>query len=105
MADVTVIPSLEDNLPNVVLESMSCGTPVVGFDIGGIPDMVDHFSTGYVARARDVDDLMNGIQWTIDNISFHMRAKCRDKVIKCFSYRACSQRMKILYMSLSSSAV
>ena len=105
MADVTVIPSLEDNLPNVVLESMSSGTPVLGFNIGGIPDMIDHLSTGYVARARDVDDLMNGIQWMIDNVSFKMRVKCRDKVIKCFSYSACSQRMKILYMSLSSSAV
>ena len=105
MADVTVIPSLEDNLPNVILESMSSGTPVLGFNIGGIPDMVDHLSTGYVARARDVDDLMNGIQWMFDNVSSNMRAKCRDKVIKCFSYSVCSQRMKILYTSLCSSTV
>lgn len=39
-ADLFVIPSIEDNLPNTVIESLCCGTPVVGFDIGGIPDMV-----------------------------------------------------------------
>lgn len=39
-ADVFVIPSLQDNLPNTVLESMACGTPVIGFAVGGISDMV-----------------------------------------------------------------
>lgn len=103
MADITVIPSLEDNLPNIVLESMSSGTPVIGFNIGGIPDMIDHLSTGYLANPRDVIDLMSGIQWMFDNGSLDMQAKCRNKVIKCFSFSACSLRMKILYKSLCSS--
>lgn len=47
-ADVFVIPSKEDNLPNTILESMACGTPVIGFDIGGIGDLVKNGKTGYL---------------------------------------------------------
>jgi glycosyltransferase involved in cell wall biosynthesis len=46
--DVFVCPSLQDNLPNTVLESIACGTPVVGFDVGGIPDMVRSGESGYL---------------------------------------------------------
>lgn len=53
-ADIFVIPSLQDNLPNTVLESMACGTPVLGFDIGGIPDMVRPGLTGMLVPPRDV---------------------------------------------------
>jgi glycosyltransferase involved in cell wall biosynthesis len=45
-ADVFVIPSLMDNLPNTVLESLMCGTPVIGFSIGGITDMIQHGTNG-----------------------------------------------------------
>ena len=40
--DVFVVPSIEDNLPNTVMEALSCGTPCVAFKIGGVPDMIDH---------------------------------------------------------------
>jgi glycosyltransferase involved in cell wall biosynthesis len=53
-ADAFAIPSLQDNLPNTVLESMACGTPVVGFDVGGIPDMVRPGVTGFLAPMGDV---------------------------------------------------
>ena len=66
-ADVFVLPSLNDNLPNTIMEAMSCGTPCVGFDIGGIPEMIDHLENGYVAHARDVDDLTKGIRYVLDN--------------------------------------
>ena len=46
--DVFVAPSREDNLPNMVLESMACGTPCVAFEIGGIPDMIEHEVSGYL---------------------------------------------------------
>ena len=52
-ADIFVLPSLEDNLPNTVLESMSCGTPVVAFDVGGIPDMVTNGVNGLLIKAFD----------------------------------------------------
>jgi glycosyltransferase involved in cell wall biosynthesis len=56
-ADLYVIPSLQDNQPNTVLEAMACGTPVVGFDVGGIPDMVRPQVTGLISAPEDVTAL------------------------------------------------
>jgi len=52
-ADIFILPSLEDNLPNTILEAMSCGTPVVAFDTGGIPEMVSNGVTGQVVPLGD----------------------------------------------------
>lgn len=64
-ADVLVMPSLQDNLPNVVLECLACGTPVVCFDAGGLKDMVRHGENGYVARHKNTDDLAAGIEFVL----------------------------------------
>ena len=56
-ADVFALPSLEDNLPNTMLESLACGTPVAGFDVGGIPDLVEPGVTGALARPGDPQSL------------------------------------------------
>ena len=64
-ADVFVTPSLEDNLPNTIMEAMACGVPCVGFRVGGIPEMIDHQKTGYVAELRSSDDLARGIGWVL----------------------------------------
>lgn len=60
-ADVFVIPSLMDNLPNTVIESLFCGTPVIGFPIGGIPDMILHKKNGIIVEEVNVDALANSI--------------------------------------------
>ena len=60
-ADVFVSPSREDNLPNVLLEAMACGTPTVGFEVGGIPDIVRPDVTGLLATAGDVRSLRQAI--------------------------------------------
>ena len=65
--DVFVTPSLEENLPNTIMEAMASGTPCVGFRIGGIPEMIDHLANGYVARYRDADDLVQGIRYVLEN--------------------------------------
>ena len=64
-ADVFVSPSLEDNLPNTIMEAMACGVPCVGFKVGGIPEMIDNGKNGYVAALRDTADLARGIHWTL----------------------------------------
>ena len=66
-ADVFVAPSLADNLPYTILESESCGTPVVAFDTGGIPDLIAHKENGYLARYRDSEDLAAGIKYCLEN--------------------------------------
>jgi len=64
-ADVTVVPSEFENLPNVVLESLACGTPVVAFRVGGIPELVDHERNGWLAKPFDVQELATGIEWVL----------------------------------------
>lgn len=65
--DVTVAPSMQENLSNTVMESLSCGTPVVAFNIGGMPDLIDHQKTGYLATPFEVNDLANGIKWILED--------------------------------------
>lgn len=65
-ADVYVTPSLEDNLPNTIMEAMACGVPCVGFKTGGIPEMIDHKKTGYVAEYMNADDLAAGMAWVLN---------------------------------------
>ncbi len=62
-----IIPSLEDNLPNSVLESMACETPVIAFNVGGIPEMVQNDTTGLLSKALDTHDLSNQILQMIDH--------------------------------------
>jgi glycosyltransferase involved in cell wall biosynthesis len=62
-ADVYILPTLEDNLPSTIMESLACGIPVIAFNTCGIPDLVDHKRTGYLALLKDVDDLISGIEW------------------------------------------
>lgn len=100
-ADVFVIPSLEDNLPNTVMEAMACGTPVVGFDTGGIPEMIDHRENGYVARYKDSDDLMNGIYWVLCQADTQeLSENARQKVMDCFSEKIVADRFYQLYSDL-----
>jgi len=66
-ADVFVVPSLSETFGYVIFEALACGTPVVAFDTGGIPDQIVHRSNGYLARYRDEKDLMEGIEFCLDN--------------------------------------
>jgi glycosyltransferase involved in cell wall biosynthesis len=78
-ADVFAIPSREDNLPNTVLESLACGVPVVGFDVGGIPDMVRPGETGVLVPPFDTEAMAEGLRELLADADRRreMGARCR----------------------------
>ena len=103
MADLFVITSLEDNLPNTVLESMACGTPVVGFNIGGIPDMIEHKETGYLVKPKDVDDLAKGISWILsssEETKSKLSKQCRKKAEELYALEIQANNYRRLYEEL-----
>ena len=64
-ADVFVAPSVEDNLPNTVVEALACGTPCAAFKIGGMSDLIEHQQNGYLASPYQTEDLARGITWLL----------------------------------------
>ncbi len=80
-ADVMVVPSLEDNYPNTIIEAMACGTPVVGFDTGGIPEQILHLETGYVAQLQSAEDLARGIQFILQNPDYEQLSNRNHQLI------------------------
>ena len=99
--DLFVTPSLQDNLPNTIVEAMSCGTPCVGFNIGGIPEMISHEQDGYVARYRDSQDFAHGIVWCLDdNRLATLRQKARADALNTYSESAVASRYQEIYRSL-----
>lgn len=66
-ADILVNPTLEDNAPAVVLESLACGTPVIAFPIGGLPELIEQNVTGWLTKATTPKDLRRTIDMCLDN--------------------------------------
>jgi glycosyltransferase involved in cell wall biosynthesis len=102
-ADVFVAPSLQDNLPNTVMESIACGTPCVAFDIGGMPDMIEHQKNGYLAKSFKIEDLVSGIIWIIENKERHKKLSyhAREKAEQEFSLQIQAHR----YLSIYSTSI
>jgi len=97
-ADVFTLPSLEDNLPNTVVESLACGTPVVGFDVGGVSDMVEHGKSGYLAPVQDVVKLAHGIEWCLTyEQPLEMRQLCRKRAEDLFGVERQAKEYNVLY--------
>ena len=89
-ADVFVTPSLEENLPNTIMEAMACGTACVGFEVGGIPEMIKHEVTGYVAQAFDPKDLAKGINWCLQSIT--SGSKSRERALQLYDQSIVAQQ-------------
>ena len=66
-ADVFIAPSVQDNLPNTIMEAMACGIPCVAFNVGGISDLVDYRQNGYLATPYEPQDLARGIMWILED--------------------------------------
>ncbi len=96
--DLLAIPSLEDNLPNTVMEAMACGTPCVGFQVGGIPEMIDHLHNGYVAKYCSYEDFANGLYWTLQESEYQsLSDEASRKVANKYSESAIAKKYIDIY--------
>lgn len=77
-ADVFAAPSMQDNLPNTVVESLACGTPCVAFAVGGLPELLTHRATGWLARPFDTGDFCAGLKFLLEN---RLRERCRSDAL------------------------
>ncbi|HEY7650560.1 MAG TPA: glycosyltransferase [Methylomirabilota bacterium] len=98
-ADLFVLPTLGEGLPNVLLESMACGIPMVSFDVGGVPDLVRHGVTGYLAAPTDADDFRRGVLALLEDEAGReaMAQHCRDIAVKEYDVAYEVQRYIDLY--------
>lgn len=96
--DLFVIPSLEDNLPNTIMEAMACGVPCVGFNVGGIPEMIDHLHNGYVSQYKSSEDFANGIYWTLTESEYPaLSEQAARKVVANYSERIIAKKYIDVY--------
>lgn len=101
-ADVVVAPSMQENLSNTVMESLACGTPIVAFDIGGMPDMIDHQLSGYLATPFEANDLADGIMWVLEDENRRDRLSrfARQTAVERYALQAVAHRYSALYQSI-----
>lgn len=99
LADVFVAPSQQENYPNSVLEASACGTPVVAFRIGGIPDIVSHKGSGYLAPYCDIEELAAGIRFCAGQKE-KMGMSARQKVVETNSYELIGNKYKELIQNM-----
>lgn len=101
-ADVLVVPSIQDNFPNTIAEAMACGTPCVAFNIGGMPDLIQHRVNGYLAEPFDTADLARGIlEMTVDcRTSGLMREVVRQTAESSLDQVTMAKRYVELYQGL-----
>lgn len=103
-SDLFVLPSLEDNLPNTVMEMMAMGVPVIAFNAGGVPDLIDHKLNGYLAFFRSAESLAKGILWVLNDLaqSTRLRRAARMKVIRSFDMKIVADQYLEIYEGLLS---
>jgi len=98
IANTVILPSTQDNLSNIVIESMSCGIPVVAFDIGGNSDMIEHKVNGYLAKPFETEDLANGIKYIMNSSEYgELCNNAREKAKKKFDSTVVARQYEQLY--------
>ena len=97
--DVFVAPSVQEVFGLTVMEALACGTPSIGFNIGGIPDIIDHQSNGYLARPFEIEDLAQGIAWILENPERYKKLSnnAREKAKQEFTQELQAQRYSSLF--------
>jgi glycosyltransferase involved in cell wall biosynthesis len=106
-ADAFIAPSKEDNFPNTVLESLACGTPVIAFNVGGIPDLIEHMREGYLVKPFDTTDLGDGIRWVLSDPSRseELSKRAREKVEEKFTTGIQAEKYIRLYEQILSEKI
>jgi glycosyltransferase involved in cell wall biosynthesis len=101
-ADLFLLPSLEENLPNTLLEAMSCGTPVVAFDVGGVSEVLTQDETGKLVPAGDESAFAFAIEELIgdENLRMRMAEACRKRIVENHSQELQAGRYLNLYREL-----
>ena len=85
-ATLLCMPTLQDNLPNTIVEAMSCGTPTVGFRVGGLPQLIEHGENGYLATYKDASDFAHGLAHCLEPVvRQHMAEFGRERAVTMFS--------------------
>jgi len=95
-ADVFVLPSLEDNLPNTIMEASACGTPTVAFNTGGIPEMIVHETTGYLSDYKSAESIAKGLQYVFENKTL-LAQNARNFALKNYSSEVVAQIFTSFY--------
>lgn len=100
--DVLLAPSTQENLSNTVMEALACGTPVVAFSIGGMPDMISHRENGYLAPAFDDQELAAGISWVLgDDERYTTLSDCAARTVaEHYEITKVARRYQTLYEQL-----
>ena len=101
-ADLFILPTRADNFPLTLLESLACGTPIVSFGVGGVPDVVRPGITGYLAEPENVEDLRNGIVQLLEDhrLRERMSENCRAIALKEYRLELQVERYMNLYSQL-----
>jgi glycosyltransferase involved in cell wall biosynthesis len=102
LADLLACPSHQDNLPNTVMESIKWGTPVLAYDIGGLSDMVEHQTNGYLASFEGdrISNLAEGLNWSLKNALNLNRKDISEKAKERFSYETVGKQYLSLYKEI-----
>lgn len=100
-ADACVIPSLQDNLPNIAVEALACGCPVVGFAAGGLEEIVEPMQTGCLASELSAASLARALgAWLEGTSATHARLVARSSFERKFNLTGHGQRLESLYSTL-----
>ncbi|MDZ7934529.1 MAG: glycosyltransferase family 4 protein [Emticicia sp.] len=105
-ADVFVTSSIQENLPNTIMEAMACGTPAVGFEVGGIPEMIEHQQSGvppngFLAKYKSAESLAEGMKWVLFEANHaELSSNARQKVLDNYSEKVVIEQYLEVYKSV-----
>jgi len=97
-ADLYVTSSLQENLPNTIMEAMACSVPVVAFAVGGIPDLVDHKHNGWLAHFQSAQSLAEGIRWCLFEANYNqLSVRSREKIVREFDLPVIAEKYRQVF--------